>query len=246
MVSTRDPAVIPELRSTPGLKVVSFRLLGVNQLTLRLGPGGHPALRSKLVRRALAYGIDRGAIARTVFGVIDPRYPASESAVLWNSHRSYRPNWDIYRYRPALARRLLEQAGCQRGADGIYVCAGQRLSLRLSARAGLPFRTRTVELIGRHLRQVGIEVVISYSAFATFGQRDPRRAARSTWPSSPGSQLRSHRGRGLWLRRSLQLHGVLPAARHCRPRTRPTGSSMRSSVPASSTAPTAGWRRTCP
>ena len=184
VVFTRDPAVIPELRRTPGLKVVPFRLLGVNQLTLRLGPGGHPALRSKLVRRALAYGIDRGAIARTVFGVIDPRYPASESAVLWNSHRSYRPNWDIYRYRPALARRLLEQAGCQRGADGIYVCAGQRLSLRLSARAGLPFRTRTVELIGRHLRQVGIEVVISFSAFATFGQILERGAfdlAEFTW-----------------------------------------------------------------
>ncbi len=50
------------------------------------------------------------------------------------------------------------------------MCAGQRLSLRLSARAGLPFRTRTVELIRRHLRQVGVEVVISFSAFATFGQ----------------------------------------------------------------------------
>ncbi len=170
MVSTRDPAVIPELRSTPGLKVVSSRLLGAQPA--HAPPRPRRASRAQEQARPPRAGLQHRPGRDRAHGLRRdrPALPRGESAVLWNSHRSYRPNWDIYRYRPALARRLLEQAGCQRGADGIYVCAGQRLSLRLSARAGLPFRTRTVELIGRHLRQVGIEVVISFSAFATFGE----------------------------------------------------------------------------
>jgi peptide/nickel transport system substrate-binding protein len=164
---TRDPAIIPELRSIPGVKVLTYRINGANFLHLRRGDGGHPALKSKLVRRALAYGIDRTAIARTLLGAIDPSYPASNSAVLWNTHRYYRPNWDRYRYRPALARRLLEQAGCRRGADPIYVCAGERLSLRLGGISGVPFRERTVALIQDYLRQVGVEVVLSFAPLSS-------------------------------------------------------------------------------
>ena len=48
--------------------------------------------------------------------------------------RLYAPNWSSYRY-PRTARRLLERAGCRRGADGIYSCAGVRLSLRFISRA---------------------------------------------------------------------------------------------------------------
>jgi peptide/nickel transport system substrate-binding protein len=167
MAFTRDPAIIPELRSIPGVKVLSYRIDGVNFLHLRLGTGGHPALKSKLVRRALAYAIDRKAIARTLLGELDPSYPASDSAVLWNTHRYYRPNWDSYRHRPALARRLLEQAGCRRGADQIYVCGGERLSLRLGGISGVPFRERTVALIQGYLRQVGVEVVLTFARLSS-------------------------------------------------------------------------------
>jgi peptide/nickel transport system substrate-binding protein len=163
MAYTRDPAIITELRRIPGIKVVASRLDALDHLALRLGPGGNPALRNKLVRRALAYGIDRVAIVRTVLGELDPRYTPSDSAVLLNTDRSYRPNWAGYRYRPALARQLLEQAGCRRGADGIYACAGERLSLRVLTVAGATFRIRTVELIQRQLREAGIEVVLSFA-----------------------------------------------------------------------------------
>ena len=167
MAITRDLTIIPELRRIPGVKVLTSRLNGVDFLHLRRGEGGHPALKSKLVRRALAYGIDRDAIAPTVLGELDPSYPASDSAVLWNTHRYYRPNWGGYRYRPALARRLLEQAGCRRGADRIYVCDGERLSLRLGGISGVPFRERTVELIQRYLQQVGVEVVLRFASLST-------------------------------------------------------------------------------
>ena len=97
------------------------------------------------------------------FGDFNPSYPTDDNAVFWNTHRSYRPNWDIYRYHPALARRLLERAGCRRGADRIYVCAGERLSLRARGDSGVPYRARIAELIERYLEQIGVEVVLSFA-----------------------------------------------------------------------------------
>ena len=152
MTFTRDPSLIPEFLSIPGVRVLPYRINGLDFLHLRQGAGGHPALRIKLVRRAFAYGIDRVAIVHRAFGDFNPSYPTDDNAVFWNTHRSYRPNWDIYRYRPAVARGLLEQAGCRRGADRIYVCAGERLSLRLGAISGVPYRARIAELIARYLR----------------------------------------------------------------------------------------------
>ena len=70
----------------------------------------------------------------------------------------YRPNWKGYRYRPARARQLLEQAGCRRGPDGIFVCGGHQLSLVIGAVAGVARRARTVELVQAQLRRIGVEV----------------------------------------------------------------------------------------
>ena len=159
---SRDPEIVPELRKMPGIRVVPETIDGWEQLTIRTRPGGHPALKDKRVRQALAYGIDRVAIVRRLFGVLDPRYRPSDSAIFLERHASYRPNWSSYRYRPAESRRLLERAGCRRGADGIYVCAGRRLELRLLTTAGARVRERTIELVQAQLRRAGVEVELGF------------------------------------------------------------------------------------
>ena len=162
---SRDTDIVPDLRRISGVRVLTMPSTGWEHLHLRIGPGGHPALRNKLVRRALAYGIDRVAIVRQLFGEIDPKYRPSDSTMFLNTNRYYRPTWSGYRYRPDLARRLLGQAGCRRGGDGIYVCAGERLSLRFLTIAGTRLRERGLQLMQSQLRQVGIEVVIAFVPF---------------------------------------------------------------------------------
>jgi peptide/nickel transport system substrate-binding protein len=166
-----DPDFASELRRVPGLKLLfAPNPPGWEHLDIRMGVGGHRALRSKLVRRALAYGIDRVAIARALFGdEIDPRVAPLDNLLLRRSSRSYAPNWSVYRYRPAEARRLLERAGCRRGADGIYSCAGERLSLRFVAR-GAGRRAQTLELVQAHLKQAGVEVVPIYATQSAHDQ----------------------------------------------------------------------------
>jgi peptide/nickel transport system substrate-binding protein len=157
-------AQVQELRGVPEVRVLADQGPNWEHLDIRMGPGGHPSLTRKRVRQALAYGIDRVALARAVNGLFDARYPPSDSAVFLTSSAHYRPHWDRYRYRTGEARRLLEREGCRREPpDGIYACQGQRLSLRLATIAGNPRRQQTLELIQRHLRPAGIEIVPVYA-----------------------------------------------------------------------------------
>ena len=167
------PGFVAELQQEPALRVLSNqRAAGWDHFEIRIGPGGHPALGNKLVRQALAYGIDRAAIVEQFLRVADRSASQRDSAVFPTRSPHYRRNWERYRYRPAEARRLLEEAGCRRGADGIYVCAGSRLSLRFVTTFLVGgFRPRVIELVQTQLRQAGIEVVPSYATtFAIFGQ----------------------------------------------------------------------------
>ena len=158
------------LRREPGLRVGSAAAPGFEHFELRLGPGGHTALRNKLVRRALAYGIDRIALVRQVYGAVAPAHPWLDSAVFLTQSRYYEPSWKEYRYRPAFARRLLEQAGCRRSDDGFYRCDGERLSLRFMTVGGIGSRQRTLEIAQRQLREVGVDVQTVYgSAGALLG-----------------------------------------------------------------------------
>jgi peptide/nickel transport system substrate-binding protein len=154
---------VQALRSSRGVRVLPNQGANWEHLDIRMDTGGHPALESKLVRQALAYGIDRVALARALNGRFEARYPPSDSAMFLTNSAHYRPNWQRYRYRPAEARRLLERAGCRREPDGIHACEGRRLSIRLATLAGSPRRQQALELIQRQLRQVGIEIVPVYA-----------------------------------------------------------------------------------
>ena len=157
------PGELAALRQERGVRVVTTPPSpGWEHFAIRIGSGGHPALKNKLVRQALAYGIDRRALVRQVLSDV-PNLRPHDSVVIVRPSPHYRPNWRRYTRRPAEARRLLEQAGCRSGDDGVYVCAGQRLSLRFVTSAGIPPRARVLSLAQAQLKQVGIEVVPNFA-----------------------------------------------------------------------------------
>ena len=112
------PSFVPAVRRLPGMRLVAPVGADFEHLAVQFGPNAHPALRNKLVRRALAYGIDRTALVRQILGEIDPSARALDSALHLTQSRYYEPNWRAYRYRPAEARRLLGQAGCRKERTG--------------------------------------------------------------------------------------------------------------------------------
>ena len=158
---------VQELRGFPGVNVLARPGASWEHIDIRMASGGHPSLKRKPVRRALLLGIDRVALARALYGQVDSRYPASDSAVFLTGSAPYRSNWSEYRFRPQDSRRLLEQQGCRRGSDGIYVCEGGRISLRLATLSGDPRRQQAVEAVQRQLRQAGIDIVPTYAPGST-------------------------------------------------------------------------------
>jgi peptide/nickel transport system substrate-binding protein len=152
----------PGLRGDPRIRLDTYPGLAAEHLELRLGPGGHAALKLKLVRQALAYGIDRVALVRQVYSGIVSNPNPLDSMVLPAQSRYYEPSFGEYRRRPAYARELLERAGCRLGDDAIYRCGGQRLKLRFVTLVGIDSRAHTLEIVQRQLRDIGVDVEPEY------------------------------------------------------------------------------------
>ena len=138
--------------------------------------------------------------------------------------RYYRPNWSVYRYDPARARRLLEQAGCRRGADGIYSCAGERLRLRFFTTAGVADRELALQLMQTQLRQAGVEVDPVYAPrLALFGTILPGGDFDAALFSLGRESGRQRHARDE-VRGSAELGRLLQPARRCATSSRWTGS----------------------
>jgi ABC-type transport system substrate-binding protein len=151
--------LVGELRNA-GLEVAAGPSTNWERIDFRIGPGGNPLLRNKLVRRAIAHGIDRAAIVNRLNAESSLRFALLQSALFLTQSPDYRPVWADYDYRPAESRRLLEQAGCRRGGDGIYACDGVRLSLRFLTHVNPgSIRPGIVEQMQAQLRRVGVEVI---------------------------------------------------------------------------------------
>ena len=139
-------------------RTFAFPGTGWEHFEIRAGPGGHPALRNKLVRRALAFGIDRGPRRE---GDVRGHRPASYGSATASStrlpSRYYRSNWGRYRYRPAEARRLLELRGLSARARRHLLPARGNDSRSASWLLVIPggYRPRVVELVQAQLQPVG-------------------------------------------------------------------------------------------
>jgi peptide/nickel transport system substrate-binding protein len=109
----------------------------------------------KLVRKAIAYAIDRQAIIHNLMkdhasSMYTPVHPLT-----W----AFTEDVEKYEYNPEKAKQLLDEAGWKVGRDGIREKDGKRLHLRLIyPNVGNPVRQATAPVVQQWLKEVGIEV----------------------------------------------------------------------------------------
>ncbi len=130
----------------------------------------------KEFRMAVNHAINREELAETLFyGLATP----SPIEILMPGTVGWNPEWVPYKYDPAYARQLIQQAG---GWP-----AGKVITVYTFDKAGLPMLSETMEVIAAYLEAVGIPVRISAIEAATcsnyYRTRDPR-VVGATWPTT--------------------------------------------------------------
>lgn len=135
------------------------------------GPKGHPALKKKYVRQAIAIGINRAQIREVLYfktGLIKDQklLPVLQSNIWKPFERFYRQPYARYKFSQGGTIALLKRNGCTggpdkatRGNDKIWSCPGVgKLSFDFTTTSANPLRALTFEIMQQQLKSVGIEL----------------------------------------------------------------------------------------
>ena len=118
-----------------------------------------PPLDQQYVREAIARGIDRQAIVEAIIAPIQPDAEVLQSLIYVTNQQQYEPHFDRYAYDPQAAVALLEDNGCTRGEDDVFVCDGDRLSFTYTTTAGNEGRELQMQVIQAQLAEIGVEII---------------------------------------------------------------------------------------
>jgi peptide/nickel transport system substrate-binding protein len=118
----------------------------------------NPLLKNDWVRQAIAYGIDRQAIVDKLVKPIQDDAEILQNMMYVTNAPEYEPHYDIYNFDPQKAASLLEDHGCKKGSDGIYVCGGEKMSFSYKSTADNELRELMYQIIQAELKDVGIEM----------------------------------------------------------------------------------------
>jgi peptide/nickel transport system substrate-binding protein len=149
----------------------NFRHLTINSTS--------PVLGDVRVRRALAMGIDRTAIARALLGPLGVAPRPLDNHIFMTNQQGYQDNSDdVGKYDPAAAARLLDEAGWKL-EDGVRRKDGQPLEIKCVIPAGVQASRQESELVQNMLAQIGIKLAIDtvptndfFEKYITPGQFD--------------------------------------------------------------------------
>ena len=162
-----DPAPFNSLKDTEGITAVAGDYSGFDELAFNVGAAldsgepigdGHPALKDKRVRQAIAHAIDRQALVERVLGGFGT--PATGVIPALYQNLTFQPaDGEAYNFDLAEANRLLDEAGYKDG-DGDKVREmpdGSRpLKFRLFARQESNTSQQSVQFMQGWLRDIGI------------------------------------------------------------------------------------------
>ena len=167
-------AIFPELKRKEkelGLRVWTTPSFWGNMFALMLSqthkePERRALFRDIRFRQALSLAIDRDELNEVLYlGLATPQQavPVRRSGFYWEDQANY-----LIEHAPERANRLLDEIGLtRRNKKGFRTWPdGRDLKLKLDIGQGPSEWTDYAELIGRHLRQVGLDVTVNLTSLA--------------------------------------------------------------------------------
>ncbi len=158
----------------------------------------HPLLGDRLLRRALAMGIDRQTLATGIFGTGTVAPPGPMSQLLWINS----PDIRTLPYDTAAAARLLDSLGWRLGEDGWRARGTTALRFDILVPGTSPSRRDLAQALQQSWKAIGVDVTITAVDFPVFNQRLARGAFDSyigAWLDEPSPRsLADQWTRGGW------------------------------------------------
>jgi peptide/nickel transport system substrate-binding protein len=156
-----------EVEKISGWKAFAIAGLTSDRMFLNLAEPGvadgsrpHPVLGDKRVRQALEMSINKQQLVdRVLFG--KTQVATSEYPVGWPA-----PNLQPSRFDVEGAKKLLDEAGWQPGADGIRENGGRKLHLSISSTSGNTLRENVEQLVQAGWKSVGVDLEIKNATAA--------------------------------------------------------------------------------
>ncbi len=171
-----------------------------------------PPTDEAAIRQAILFGVNRDAIAKTVFrGFTEPAYsPIQPTMEGYDTSLK-----SMYPFDPSRSKKLLDEAGWLTGSDGIRAKNGKRLTLKWDSDIQGGF-TEMAELIQAQLRGIGIGVPVTKIAESVWIQeyfKGQMNFGEITWWFPDASLLRTMFGsKSVWNGshwKSLQMEALL-------------------------------------
>jgi peptide/nickel transport system substrate-binding protein len=144
----------------------AYGFLGFN-LRGRERRAAHPILGNRETRRALALGVDRSLLARSVFGEDAKAPPGPMSRLLWIWSDEIR----TLPYDPSAARAALDAAGWRMGPDRVRRRGRERLAFDILVPSTSGARRRLAVQLQEGWRALGAEVTVTAVDFPLFQER---------------------------------------------------------------------------
>lgn len=159
-----EPARRPEFAADTSLALYPYPSAVYGFLGFQLA--GEGAVSDVRVRRALAIGLDRDHLARSVFGegTVVPAGPMSRTLWLWQDGPAATAD-------TAAANALLDAAGWRRQSDGIRSRQGRTLSVDILVPATSTTRRAMAVALQERWSRIGVKASVTAVDFPVFQER---------------------------------------------------------------------------
>lgn len=160
-----EPKDLADVQAQDALQVTKVPQLGYTYIGWNTASTTAPALGDKLVRQALAYGLNMDEIVKAVLFGEGQAHVTHFVPVQWAYPDPSTLNQ--YKYDTKKAEDLLQQAGYKKNASGIYEKDGKPISFTIETNQGNKTRETFVQVAAEQYKKIGIDAKVSLEQFQT-------------------------------------------------------------------------------